>query len=128
MTGFEEYTKEMEDFETSKLYKSKYRQFTFLLDPSSKWVDEDGKTVKVWRSDKLEKSLMIDGAKIRLLVKHARRNGILICSSKKGYWTADNWEEFAENTKHLEERAYSLLGTLAMAKKNSNSEQLELAI
>lgn len=96
------YIEEMKKFENSILFKYYYELFINYLKTSN----------CSYKSKELENVIGISGVEIRKLAQHARRNGILICSSDKGYKYALTKNEANETIKHLRQRMESLKHTI----------------
>lgn len=56
----------------------------------------------------LKRAIGIGGQALRERVNSLRRKGAAVCSSKKGYFYAENAQEIVETINHLEGRSYSL--------------------
>lgn len=83
-----DYAEEMRKFEKTELFKNFYYRFVNGLKNAKR---------KYSSSKQLEEHFKLSAREIRELAKHARRNGILITSSVKGYAYATTRKE-AENT------------------------------
>ena len=107
MQGFEKYTREMEKFRESKLFKDKYERFVW--------------TIKIAIGNpvgfkELETNLGIKGSQVRELVRHARREGIPIASCGDGYSLARTPAEISDTIQHFTERCNSMYFTLSRLK------------
>ena len=103
------YVDEIKKFEISPLFNNYYQRFVAFLKMSG----------HQFKSKELETVLGISGAQIRKLSQHARRRGVLINSSSKGYSYASTRKEADSTLHHLKRRAESLQVTIN-AIENSN--------
>jgi 2-hydroxy-3-keto-5-methylthiopentenyl-1-phosphate phosphatase len=106
-TGFDDYNEDMNEFESSPLFRKKFAE---LIDIISMPFGEV-------KSRVLEDRLKIKGPSIRRLTRHARRKGIPIISSSKGYSIAKNFNQLRDTIAQLEERGRDILVTAAELKR-----------
>lgn len=116
MNYFKNFYNEMAKFRKSKLFKEKYNELFNIIGGYPK------------KSYNLELRLSITGAQLRELIRHARREGHLICSGERGYYITNHWTEFEENIEHLKTRAMSQLFTIAQARRRHSTPQVEMDI
>ena len=68
-------------------------------------------------SKKIEVLLRVPGTFVREIVREARRNGLPIGSSSKGYYLIEKESELEETVRHLKSRAMSELRTYNIMKR-----------
>lgn len=117
MTGFEDYTEEMEAFERSTLYPQTYNTIVNYL---YKHINQEPTY-----SNEIEAACGIRDSEVRAVVRHAKRSGHLLISKGKGYCMVDTMEALEEGNKHLKERIRSMEFTLMMQMKNLRREKLK---
>ena len=59
-------------------------------------------------SHEIEKELRIKSPQVRELVKHARREGLPVCSNEKGYFISYNSDDINMTIQHLQSRTHSI--------------------
>ena len=111
MNNFDEYTADIEKFRKSKLYREKYKAVVHYL-----YQEINREPVL---SPNLEGRFGVRGTQVRAVVQHARRSGHPISSGTHGYWIEKDFDKYIKDLEHCEQRARSLLVTVAMAKKNA---------
>ncbi len=109
LTGFEDYNREMKQFEKSSLFQKHYDRLLVGLRK---------KTVALpVKSKAIEYALGIQGTQVRKLINHARRDGEPIGSTNDGYFFAKNFSEIQGTILQLEERGREILFIASRLKK-----------
>lgn len=123
MDGFEKYNQEVRKFESSKLYRTKFRRFLQCMRERSK----SNPAV----SFVIETGMQVSGADVRKMVQNARRMSLPVASAGNGYFYAKSKGELRSTIEHLKERRNSLsytISQLELAFIEDDSEQKELEL
>jgi len=108
------YVNRIKKFESSPLFKNYYQRFVSFLKLSGHY----------FKSKELEVVLGLSSREIRELAKYARRNGILITSSSKGYSYAKSHKQAEETLQGLKRRMEGLKVTIDAIEKSDHYKKL----